>query len=163
MAKVRMARRHIVIDQSGEMPRHSDTKIKALELLVKSYGLNVKKIAKGSREELGGFAHGGTFYGVNVLSIDPPEIFIEDDDFYQYGISYTRPDHDWETWVEGQSSNTLKGGIDEWVRNPYHEPNDKGEYTYTTLVLDKDSRPDMFETDKDGNFVIDWKMVPVFA
>lgn len=163
MAKVRSSRRYIVIEPLKEMPPFTEEKRKNLKILVESYGLNVMEVSMSYREELGKFAHGGTFYGVNVLSIDPPSAFIEDDDFYQYGIIYTRPDYEWEHYVEGASSETLKGGVDEWVKNPYNEANDKGEYVYSTLVLDKDSRPDMFETDKKGRFVNSWKIVPVIS
>lgn len=163
MAKVRSSRRYIVIEPLKEMPPFTKEKSNNLKILVESYGLKVTKINNSYREELGMFAHGGTFYGVNILSVEPPSIFIEDDDFFQYGIGYTRPDHEWETWVQGNSSDRLRGGVDLWVKNPYHEPNKKGEYVYTTLVLDKDSRPDMFETDKKGRFVTSWKIVPVIS
>jgi hypothetical protein len=162
MAKVRNTYRYIRIEGPKEMPKPSKEKRDKIRKLVESYNLKVKEVGTGHTEELGGFAHGGTFYGVNILSVDPPDVFIEDDDFYQYGIEYTRPDHEWESYVEGKSSNNLKGGIGTWVKNPYHEVSAEGEYIYSTTILEKDSRPDMFETDKDGRFVVDWKIVPIF-
>ena len=162
MAKVRSAYRYIRIDPPKDMPKPSNEKRKSIKKLVESYNLKVKDVGTGTMEELGGFAHGGTFYGVNILSVDPPTVFIEDDDFYQYGIEYTRPDHEWESWVQGESSKDLRGGIGTWVKSPNYKVTADGEYVYSTLVLDKDSRPDMFETDKNGRFVMDWKIVPVF-
>lgn len=111
MAKVRKTYRYIRIDSPKEPVYFSEEKRKNLKELVKSYGLKVKNVSNSTRAEPGGFAHGGTFYGIDILSIEPPSVFIEDDNFYQYGISYTRPNFEWETFVEGTSSETLKGGV----------------------------------------------------
>ena len=62
-----MARHHIVIDQSGEMPRPQILKLKPWNFLSNRMDLMLKKSQRFEREELGGFAHGGTFYGVNVF------------------------------------------------------------------------------------------------
>jgi hypothetical protein len=141
---------------------HSKDKIKAVKAMVEKVGLKLFKKGVGEydagRDIYGGtnsFAHGGTYYCVAVLSVEPPEVFLENNDFWQYGIGYTRPFPDTEFPVYTEGEGDLKGGYDEWVRNPNYEPNKKGEYVFNTFVVDKDSRPELFETDAEGNYLDD--------